>query len=42
MVMASSRKVMGKLVIPSYLKTTGWIATIVMFGACIGVVWTWK
>jgi Mn2+/Fe2+ NRAMP family transporter len=42
MVMASSRKVMGKLVIPSYLKTTGWIATLVMFGACIGVVWTWK
>jgi Mn2+/Fe2+ NRAMP family transporter len=42
MVMASSRKVMGKLVIPSYLKTTGWIATLVMFASCIGVVWTWK
>ena len=42
MVMASSRKVMGKLVIPSYLKTMGWIATVVMFCACIGVVWTWK
>ena len=42
MVMASSRKVMGKLVIPYYLKTMGWIATGVMFCACIGLVWTWK
>lgn len=42
MIMASSRKVMGKLVIPHYLKTMGWLATVVMFCACIGVVWTWK
>jgi len=42
MAMASSRKVMGKLVIPPYLKTMGWIATAVMFCACIGVIWTWK
>lgn len=41
-VMAASRKVMGKLVIPYYLKTMGWTATVVMFCACIGVVWTWK
>jgi len=42
MAMASSRKVMGKLVIPPYLKTMGWIATAVRFCACIGVMWTWK
>jgi NRAMP (natural resistance-associated macrophage protein)-like metal ion transporter len=42
MVMASSRKVMGKLVIPYYLKTMGWMATVVMFCACIGVMRTWK
>jgi len=29
-------------VIPPYLKTMGWIATAVMFCACIGVIWTWK
>ena len=37
MVMASSRKVMGKLVIPTYLKGMGWTATAVMFFASIGV-----
>ncbi|HEX4785063.1 MAG TPA: divalent metal cation transporter [Candidatus Sulfotelmatobacter sp.] len=42
MTMASNRKVMGKLAIPSYLKATGWAATAVMFCACIGVIWTWK
>jgi NRAMP (natural resistance-associated macrophage protein)-like metal ion transporter len=42
MVMASSRNVMGKLVIPPYLKGMGWIATAVMFLASIGVLLTWK
>ena len=41
MIMASSRKVMGKLVIPSYLKVVGWIATAVMLCACIGVFFAW-
>ena len=30
MFMASSRKVMGPLVIPQYLKVVGWLATAVM------------
>ena len=42
MIMASSRKVMGKLVIPPYLKTMGWLATAVMFCACIGAFITWR
>jgi Mn2+/Fe2+ NRAMP family transporter len=42
MVMASSRKVMGKLIIPTYLKGMGWFATAVMLCACIGVFLTWK
>ncbi len=42
MIMASSQKVMGKLVIPRYLKGAGWIATAVMFCACVGVFFTWK
>jgi Mn2+/Fe2+ NRAMP family transporter len=42
MVMASSRKVMGKLVIPPYLNAMGWLATAVMFCASIGVFFTWK
>jgi Mn2+/Fe2+ NRAMP family transporter len=42
MIMASSPKVMGKLVIPPYLKAMGWLATVVMFCACIGLFFTWK
>ena len=42
LVMASSAKVMGKLVIPLYLKGVGWTATAVMFLASIGVFLTWK
>ena len=43
MTMASSQKVMGKLVIPAYLKWVGWLATAVMLCACIGVFFfTWK
>jgi NRAMP (natural resistance-associated macrophage protein)-like metal ion transporter len=42
MIMASSRKVMGKLVIPPYLKAMGWTATAIMFCASVGVFLTWK
>jgi len=35
--MASSRKVMGKFVVSVTLQKIGWIATLVMFGACVGV-----
>jgi Mn2+/Fe2+ NRAMP family transporter len=42
MMMASSNRVMGKLVIPPYLKGMGWVATAVMFLASIGVFLTWK
>jgi NRAMP (natural resistance-associated macrophage protein)-like metal ion transporter len=42
MIMASSQKVMGNLVIPPYLKCMGWLATGVMFCICIGVLFTWK
>jgi NRAMP (natural resistance-associated macrophage protein)-like metal ion transporter len=42
MIMASSQKVMGKLVIPPYLKGMGWIATAVMLCASVGVFLTWK
>ena len=42
MIIASSRNVMGKLVIPPYLKAMGWIATVVMLCACIGVFFTWR
>jgi Mn2+/Fe2+ NRAMP family transporter len=42
MIMASSRKVMGKFVIPPYLKAMGWFATSVMLCACIGVFFTWR
>ncbi|HKS76373.1 MAG TPA: divalent metal cation transporter [Terriglobales bacterium] len=37
MVMSSSRKVMGKLVIPAYLKWVGWIATSIMLCASAGI-----
>jgi hypothetical protein len=42
MLMASNQKVMGKLVIPTYLKGMGWAATVVMLCACIGISLTWK
>jgi NRAMP (natural resistance-associated macrophage protein)-like metal ion transporter len=38
MMMASNRKVMGKFVIPAYLRWVGWCATAVMVCVCIGVV----
>jgi NRAMP (natural resistance-associated macrophage protein)-like metal ion transporter len=42
MIMASSDKVMGDLVIPPYLKWGGWLATALMVCACIGVFVTLK
>jgi len=42
MIMAASKKVMGRFVIPLPLKAMGWLATGVMICACIGVFLTWK
>jgi Mn2+/Fe2+ NRAMP family transporter len=42
MMMASHRKVMGKFVIPGYLRWARWCATTVMLCACFGVVISWK
>ena len=42
MMMASNRKVMGKFVIPPYLKWVGWCATAVMLCVCVGVLLSWK
>ena len=40
--MAASRTVMGKFVIPRYLRVVGWIAALAMFSASIGMLVTWK
>jgi NRAMP (natural resistance-associated macrophage protein)-like metal ion transporter len=42
MMMASSHKVMGEFVIPTYLRYAGWLATAVMFCVGAGVLVTWK
>jgi len=42
MMMASNRNVMGKFVIPPYLRWAGWCATGVMLCVCIGVLLSWK
>jgi Mn2+/Fe2+ NRAMP family transporter len=42
MLMASNRKVMGKFVIPAYLRWVGWCASTVMFCVCFGVVFSWR
>ena len=42
MMMASNRKVMGKFVIPAYLRWVGWCATAVMLCVCLGVLLSWK
>jgi Mn2+/Fe2+ NRAMP family transporter len=39
MLMASSRKVMGRFALPLYLKIFGWGATVVMAGAAVGMLW---
>ncbi len=40
MLLASRRKVIGKLNLPLYLKLLGWLATAIMTLAAIGVVLT--
>jgi len=42
MMMASNQKVMGKFVIPPYLRWVGWCATAVMACVCIGVILSLK
>jgi NRAMP (natural resistance-associated macrophage protein)-like metal ion transporter len=39
MLMASSRKVMGKFALPVYLKVIGWLATLIMALAAVGMLW---
>ena len=40
MLLASRRKVMGKLTLPLYLKTLGWLATAIMALAAAGMLLT--
>ena len=40
MLLASSRKTMGKFVLPPYLKIFGWGATLVMVVAAFGMIWS--
>lgn len=42
MMMASSRKVMGKFLIPTYLRWIGWLATALMACVSVGVFLSWK
>jgi len=42
MMIASSRKVMGKFALTPYLRICGWIATLVMCGVGVGVLVSWK
>jgi len=42
MLMASSKKVMGKFKVPAYLLWMGWLATTMMACVCAGVFLTWK
>jgi NRAMP (natural resistance-associated macrophage protein)-like metal ion transporter len=42
MLVASSRKVMGKFLVPRYLRCIGWLATAVMAFVSAGVLLTWK
>ena len=39
MFMASSRKVMGQFVLPNYLKILGWLSTVIMALAALGMLW---
>jgi Mn2+/Fe2+ NRAMP family transporter len=40
--MASSRKVMGRFLVPPYLRWIGWLATAMMACVSVGVFVTWK
>lgn len=42
MMMASNQKVMGRFVIPSYLRWAGCAATSAMLLVCVGVMLSWK
>ncbi len=42
LLMAANHKVMGKFVIPLSLRIVGWAATVVMFAAGVGILWTWR
>ncbi len=42
MIIATSRKVMGRFVLPAYLRIVGWLATAVMSLVCLGLVLTWR
>jgi len=37
MLLASRSKVMGRLILPFYLKILGWLASVIMAPAAIGV-----
>jgi NRAMP (natural resistance-associated macrophage protein)-like metal ion transporter len=39
MFMASSRKVMGEFILPTYLKILGWVSTVIMALAALGMLW---
>jgi len=39
MLMASSSKVMRKFALPPYLKIVGWVTTLIMALAAIGMLW---
>lgn len=42
LIMSSNPKIMGKFVLPTYLKVVGWLATAVMLCVSIGVFVSWK
>lgn len=42
LLMASNPAIMGKFVLPAYLRIVGWVATTVMLGVSIGVFATWR
>jgi NRAMP (natural resistance-associated macrophage protein)-like metal ion transporter len=42
MIIASSKKVMGKFALTPYLRISGWIATLVMCSVGVGVIVSWK
>jgi NRAMP (natural resistance-associated macrophage protein)-like metal ion transporter len=41
MIMATSRNVMGRFTLPTYLRVVGWLAAAAMTLVCIGLVFTW-
>jgi len=42
MMIASSRRVMGRFALTPYLRISGWLATLVMCGVGVGVLVSWK